>query len=144
MLTGGKRVLCSANDNNHSVGKDAFGGFTMIGARELSYKAITDALFSGNYYASTGAEISAIYIEDGILHVEAPACKEIRVFTGARRAWRKIGTADAPVTEAAFKLDNPCRYDYVRVTVTDFDGKQAFSQAYYTADLGLTKTMEFL
>ena len=144
MLTGGKRVLCSANDDNHSVGKDAFGGFTMIGARELSYKAITDALFSGNYYASTGALIDAIWFEDGVLHVEAPACKEIRVFTGARRAWRKIGTADAPVTEAAFKLDNPCRYDYVRVTVTDFDENQAFSQAYYTADLGLTKTMEFL
>ena len=144
MLTGGKRVLCSANDDNHSVGKDAFGGFTMIGAKELKYESVMDALFAGRFYASTGALIDAIWFEDGVLHVEAPACKEIRVFTGARRAFRKVGTADAPVTEAAFKLDNPCRYDYVRVTVTDFDGKQAFSQAYYTADLGLTKTMEFL
>ncbi len=144
MLTGGKRVFCVATDDSHSVTQEAFGGFVMIGARELSYRAITDALFKGNFYASTGAVIDAIWFEDGMLHVEAPACKEIRVFTGARRAWRKIGTVDAPVTEAAFKLDNPCRYDYVRVTVTDFDGKQAFSQAYYTADLGLTKTMEFL
>ena len=69
----------------------------MIGARELSYRAITDALFSGNYYASTGAEISAIYIEDGILHVEAPACKEIRVFTGARKAWPKTSAREAAI-----------------------------------------------
>ena len=144
MLTGGKRVFCVATDDNHTVGRDAFGGFTMIGAKELKYESVMDALFGGNFYASTGALIDAIWFEDGVLHVEAPACKEIRVFTGARRAFRKVGTADAPVTEATFKLDNPCRYDYVRVTVTDFDGKQAFSQAYYTADLGLTKTMEFL
>lgn len=144
MLTGGKRVFCSANDDNHSVGKDAFGGFTMIGAEALSYKAITDSLLAGNYYASTGALIDAIWYENGELHIEAPACKEIRVFTGARRAWRKCGTEDAPVTEAVFKLDDPCRYDYVRVVVTDFDGNQAFSQPYYTKELGLKKTMEFL
>lgn len=144
MLTGGKRVFCSATDDSHFLTKEAFGGFVMIGAKELSYKAITDALLAGNYYASTGALIDAIWFEDGALHIEAPACKEIRVCTGARRAFRKVGTEDAPVTEASFKLDHPCRYDYVRVTVTDFDGHQAFSQAYYTKDLGLTKTMEFL
>ncbi len=144
MLTGGKRVFCSANDDNHSVGKDAFGAFNMIGAEALSYKAITDALLAGNYYASTGALIDAIWFENGELHIEAPACKEIRVFTGARKAFRRLGTVDAPVTEAVFKLDDPCRYDYVRVVVTDFDGNQAFSQPYYTKELGLKKTMEFL
>ena len=144
MLTGGKRVFCSANDDNHSIGKDAFGAFNMIGAEALSYKAITDALLAGNYYASTGALIDAIWYENGELHIEAPACKEIRVFTGARWARRAVGTEDAPLTEAVFKLDDPCRYDYVRVTVTDFDGNQAFSQAYYTEDLGLAKTREFL
>jgi hypothetical protein len=116
----------------------------MIGAKELKYDSVTETLFKGNFYASTGALIDAIWFEDGVLHVEAPACKEIRVFTGARRAFRKVGTADAPVTEAAFKLDDPCRYDYVRVVVTDFDGNQAFSQPYYTKELGLKKTMEFL
>ncbi len=139
MLTGGKRVLCSANDDNHTVAWDAFGAFTMIGAAELSYKAITDALLAGNYYASTGARIDAIWVEDDTLHIEAPACKEIRVFTGGRKAWRKIGTADAPVTEAAFEMNGSCRYsyahDYVRVVVTDFEGRQAFSQAYFMDDI---------
>jgi hypothetical protein len=137
MLTGGKRVFCIATDDNHTVDRDAFGAFTMIGAKELKYESVMDALFKGNFYASTGAEISAIYIEDGKIHIEAPACKEIRVFTGFRCASRKVGTKENPVTHMEIPLpDN--RAKYFRVTVTDFDGNKAYSNAYFFEDLGIT------
>ena len=136
MLMGGKRLFCTANDDNHSVGKDAFGGFTMIGAKELKYESVMDALFAGRFYASTGAEISAIYIEDGKIHIETPEAKEIRIFGGYRFAKRMIAGEDAPLTHAAFALpDN--RSKYLRVVVTDFEGNKAYSNAYFFDELGI-------
>lgn len=137
MLTGGKRVFCIATDDNHTVDRDAFGAFTMIGAKELKYESVMDALFAGRFYASTGAKISALYIEDGSIHIEAPACKEICVFTGFRKAYREIGAKENPVTHAKFALpDDRCKY--FRVTVTDFDGNKAYSNAYFFDELGIT------
>ena len=136
MLTGGKRVFCVATDDNHTVGRDAFGGFTMIGAKELKYESVMDALFKGNFYASTGAKISEIYIEDGKIHIEAPEAKEIRVFTGFRKGFRKVGTRENPVTHAEFPLPDK-RAKYFRVTVTDFDGNKAYSNAYFFDALGV-------
>lgn len=136
MLTGGKRIFCVATDDNHTVDHDAFGAFTMIGAEALNYESVMKALFAGRFYASNGPKITALWVEDGVFHIEVPGAREIRVFTGTRRACRKLGTPDAPVTELSYAPDKECRY--VRFTVTDFEGKQAFSQAYYPAELGIT------
>ena len=137
MLTGGKRVFCVATDDNHTVKHDAFGAFTVIGAKELKYESVMDSLFKGCFYASTGAKIDAIYIEDGKICVEAPDAKEIRIFTGFRKAYRKIGTKDAPAESLSVALpDSRCKY--FRVTVTDFDGNRAYSNAYFFDELGIT------
>jgi len=136
MLTGGKRVFCIATDDNHTVDRDAFGAFTMIGAKELTYKSVMEALFAGRFYASTGAEITAIYIEDGKIHVEAPAAKEIRIFTGFRKAARKLGTREDPVTHMEWALPDE-KSKYFRVVVTDFDGNKAYSNAYFFDELGI-------
>lgn len=137
MLTGGKRIFCVAADDNHNMSHDDFNGYTRIGAKELTYKSVMEALFAGRFYASTGAEISAIYIEDGKIHIETPACKEIRVFTGFRKAARKLGTREDPITHAEFALpDDRCKY--FRVTVTDFEGNKAYSNAYFFDELGIT------
>ena len=109
----------------------------MIGAPALTYKDVMDALFAGRFYASTGAEISALYIEDGKICIEAPAAKEICVFTGFRYAKRMIGTEDAPLTHAEFALPDG-RSKYFRVVVTDFEGNKAYSNAYFFDALGLT------
>ena len=137
MLTGGKRVFCVANDDNHTVTRDAFGGFTVIGAEELTYKSVMDALFAGRFYASTGAAISALYIEDGKIHIETPEAKEIRLFTGSRAAKRAVGTREEPLTHAAFEIPKG-NGKYFRVVVTDFEGGKAFSNAYFYDTLGVT------
>ncbi|MBP3606193.1 MAG: hypothetical protein J6J66_06310 [Clostridia bacterium] len=100
-------------------------------------EAAADALFAGTFYCSTGAAIDEMYIEDGTLYVKTPPVREIRVFTGARYAKWLHGTREMPVTELCFDLTDPrCRY--FRVTVTDFDGGCAYSNAYYPAALGVT------
>ena len=135
MLTGGKRVSCIAADDNHNMHHNDFNGYTRIGAEKLTYESVMEALFAGRMYASTGAEISAMYIEDGKLHVEVPNAKEIRIFTGFRNAARKLGTKENPVTEMEWTLPDDARCKYFRVTVTDFEGKQAFSHAYFFDEL---------
>ena len=139
MLTGGKRIFCVATDDNHTVGRDAFGAFTMIGAKMLTYECIMDALFAGRFYASTGAQISAIYIEDEKIHVEAPACKEIRVFTGFRHfheSARVTGTREDPAVKLVMPLPAR-RCKYFRAVVTDFEGNKAYSNAYFFDALGV-------
>ncbi len=137
MLMGGKRVFCIATDDNHIVERDSFGAYTVIGAPALEYRAVTDALFAGTFYCSTGAAIDEMYIEDGTLYVKTPPAREIRVFTGARHAKCIRGTREKPVTELCFDVSDPrCRY--FRVTVTDLDGNCAYSNAYYPAALGVT------
>ena len=136
MLTGGKRVFCIAADDNHIIERDSFGAYTVIGAPTLEYRAVTDALFAGTFYCSTGAAIDEMYIEDGTLYVKTPPAREIRVFTGARHAKCIRGTREKPVTELCFDLTDPrCRY--FRVTVTDLDGNCAYSNAYDPRELGV-------
>lgn len=135
MLVGGKRVLCSATDDNHSVVGEAFCCFNYVAAEKLTYESVMEALFAGRFYASNGPRITALWVEDGTFHIEVPGAREIRVFTGTRRAARALGTPDAPVTEFSYKPDASC--PYVRFTVTDFEGNVAHTQAYFPDELGL-------
>ena len=137
MLTSDKRLACVATDDNHTADYDAFGAYTMIGAEALNYESIMRALFSGCCYASTGAQISAIYVEDGMVHIEVPEAKEIRVFTGFRCAYRAVGTREAPVTHMELALPDK-RSKYFRAVVSDFEGNKAYSCAYFFDSLGIT------
>ena len=129
MLTGGKRVFCSATDDNHSVTREAFYCFNYVAAEKLTYESVMEALFAGRYYASNGPKITALWVEDGTFHIEVPGAREIRAFTGTRKAARALGTPDAPVTEFSYKPDASC--PYVRFTVVDFEGNVAYTQAYF-------------
>ena len=77
MIMGGERIFCIATDDNHNGRNDSFGGFTMIKADELSYKALTDALLAGNFYASEGPEIKELWYEDGRVYIRSS--EEVKV-----------------------------------------------------------------
>jgi len=130
MLNEGKRIFCVATDDSHSP-KGMFGGATVIKADKLEYKAITDALINGSFYATEGPEIKNLYIEDGKIVVESSAAESIRINTGVRLSKRVFNTNKTPVTRAVFELPtdkDPC---YFRVTVTDMGGRCAYSNAYF-------------
>ncbi len=136
MLRHGARLGCIATDDSHQghpLGDpkcDLFGGWTMIYAESLDYDKIMAALEKGDFYASTGPEIKAIWVEDGSLHVETDDVHTIALSTAGRRSAREIAPAGGSLREAVF----PLREDdgYVRITVKDHQGRPANSRAYFT------------
>ena len=108
-----------------------FGGFTYIYADELSHDAVINALERGDYYASRGPVIKALWYENGIFHIECSAAKEIIVSNSGRREPDKsikrsnncdITCAEFPISE----LDT-----FVRFTVVDAEGKTANTRGYW-------------
>ena len=130
MLRANKRIFCVATDDNHNWGNDSFGGFTMIKAEKLEYRAITRALSSGNFYASQGPEIYDLWYEDGKIGIKCSNVKKIVLNNCSRDASVINATEGETINSAEFEIIP--EDIYVRITITDFDGKKANTNAYFT------------
>ena len=141
ILRTGKRIFAVSADDNHNVypvghyGCDAFGGFVMIKAEKLEYETITDALFRGDFYASQGPEIKELYIEDGKINVKTSDAALIGMSTARRSSKTVYGKVGEPITEATFDIDEGGKY--LRITVTDDQGRHANSHAYFLDEIGI-------
>ncbi len=135
LLRDGNRLFCTATDDNHNhypFGHeqcDSFGGFTVILAERLDYPSVIDALERGNFYASEGPQIHALYVEDGKIHVSCSPARHIRFTTDGRSAKSINAVGNAFVNGGSFELQN--EYAYVRVQITGPDGTMAHSNAYW-------------
>lgn len=134
MLRAGKRIFCIAGDDNHGL-HDAFGGFTVIKADNLDYRTITKALEDGNFYASQGPEIKELWYEDGKLHIKCSPAARVEISSGIRWAHLAIGNENEPLEYVSCGIEGLPEHTYVRVTVTDFSGKHANSNAYFMDEL---------
>lgn len=137
LLRSGQRIFCIATDDNHNYERsdpnricDSFGGFTMIKAEELKYESIINALKAGNMYASQGPLIHELYVEDGKLFIACSDAERIALTTEGRRCSLVQDPDGSPVNTASFDIFP--EDGYVRVTVTDFRGKHANTNAYFT------------
>lgn len=144
ILRTGKRIFATATDDNHNSYPlsetrrcDSFGGWIMVGAKALDYASVMEALEAGDFYASTGPEIKALYVEDGYLCVETSEAAEICLNTLGRRGARAANDDGSPVTSARFKLDDAL-YGYVRLRVVDMRGKKAWTNPYYLDEISDT------
>lgn len=135
MLRGGERIYCISTDDNHNRRSkddpqyDSFGGWVCVKADSLTYENITDGLMKGNFYASRGPEIKALWYEDGKIHVECSPAARIDAIYGIRRGRAVIAPNGQAVTEAEFEV--PEDSVYVRLTVTDEHGKTADTNAFF-------------
>lgn len=132
MLQSGHRIFCVADDDNHNrsrVDRDSFGAWTMIKADRLEYRTITKALQDGQFYASQGPEIHELWLEDDTIHITCSPAASIHFTTVQRHRHRELAPKGGSITEASFRL-NP-NDGYVRVTVTDHQGKHADTNAYF-------------
>ena len=134
MMLMGKNVGCLGGDDNHN-GKpfgnpkcDSFKAFTVIKADKLEYKAVTDALLKGDYYASNGPEISEIYFENDTVTVKCPSAEKITMSTGYRASGAVYREKGKKLTDAKFPVKN--RGNFVRFCVYDKYGNCAYSRAY--------------
>ena len=140
-----KKIYCIATDDNHNIypighpRSDSFGGFTMIKAQKLEYSAVAEALKNGSFYSSEGPEIKELYFEDNKIYVTTSEAARI-VMTTANRKYRVVTAeiAGDTVNSACFDISDACG-DYVRFTVTDLNGKEAYTNAYYISELSLNR-----
>ncbi len=137
MLRAGEKIYCVATDDNHNkhpLGHpkcDSFGGFTMIKAEKLEYEDIAKALSEGNFYSSQGPEIKELYYEDNKIHIETSDAVRI-IMTTENRRYRTV-TADKEgekINSAEFNIGVDLG-SYVRFTVIDEKGKEAYTNAYF-------------
>lgn len=134
MLRGGEKIFCVSTDDNHNGRKDSFGGFTVINADKLEYCTITDALEKGSFYASQAPEIYELWYEDGKIGIECSGAASVVLSTGVRRCEVVYSSElGKPVESAVFSVEPDDVY--VRITVTDFSGKHANTNAYFVEDL---------
>lgn len=129
----GKPLFCLCNDDAHRVlpddeNCDAFGGFTMIRARSLNYREVMHALEAGEFYASSGPIIKSLVLENDIVKMEFSNAVSAHLITRGRRTERKYAKKGETINYAEFKLKDTD--GYFRVTVTDTNGKKAYSQIY--------------
>lgn len=139
LLTLGNRVYPLGTDDMHmprALGQS----WIMVGAKELRYSSVIEALENGDFYMSCGPEITSLRVEGDILKVNCSDAQRINIETHGRIA-KAVVAEGAPLREAEFPLDaffantdgNPGAFIYI--TVTAPDGSYATTRPYYLKDL---------
>jgi hypothetical protein len=139
LLTLGNRIFPLGTDDTHSpraLGKS----WIMVGASDLNYGSVIEALENGDFYMSCGPEITELCIEGDALKVTCSDAQRINLETHGRMA-QVILAENEPLREAEFNLGTFfSRVDgdpdaFVYVTVTAPDGSYATTRPYYLKDL---------
>lgn len=124
ILRDGKKIYATMCDDSHSLGR-MFGGWVMINAECLDYNTIMNALQKGEFYCSTGPEIYSLVRKGNTVTIKTSPAKRIALSTQGRRCDVLWGDG---ITEATFELQPTD--GYFRITVDDFSGNHAHTQAY--------------
>ena len=143
LLRSGQRLIALATDDNHRdishPQHDMFGGFTMIAAKELSYRGLIGALEKGDCYASTGPLIRELSCEmlaedHGRVYLAVEGAVDyIRMTADIRAASLRYNANGEKITEATFDFD-PHYVKYIRFEVGD-GIRRAYTRAYFTPSL---------
>ncbi len=139
--TGNYNLFCIMGDDNHNPDgslDQSFGGSTIIGAKELEYGQVMDALEKGNFYCTSGKnppKINALYVENNVIKIDCTPATDI-IVTGFGRSFCRFPTEGEEITHAEFKLE--ARDIMFRITVRDKFGNNAHTH-YYSAEDFLDK-----
>jgi hypothetical protein len=136
MIAAGLEPYIYAVDDHHGAGRpqvpiDSCGAWISIKAESLTVKSILDAIKKGHFYSSTGPEIKDITIdENGVISVECSPVKYIS-FVSTPSLGMKFHAEDESLTKAVYR-GRPGE-TYVRVEVTDYEGRTAWSNPIYNS-----------
>ena len=127
LLHEGFRTHITATDDSHDIPHDAFGGWVMVAARDLTAGAILAALKDGDFYASTGPEFISI-TRDGMM-IEVETSPVHRIILAADRHYAQP-VSGAGLTGARFDLT---KFDpaFFRLVAIDATGRSAWSNPYW-------------
>lgn len=141
MLNDGKRLTAFATDDAHfnDHDADAFGGWVHVKADSLDPASLLEALKAGHYYSSQGPSIQNLSIEGNILEIECSPVDRIAVTCGVSRSSVKSGRSisraslDLSGLDRGWLLEKPS--EWLRVTLIDSNGKRAWTNPIWRADL---------
>ena len=135
-LSAGIRWTAFAVDDAHRLARDAFGGWIMVKARELTRRAILGAIRKGHFYATQGPVIRSLRVSGGTVHLTcSPARKIVWHAEGphgevliAKRGTRSRGR---------FALQRLVgRSRYLRLEIVDAAGRKAWCNPIWRAARG--------
>ncbi len=119
--------LIADDDAHFYEGHDSLMGWICVQAASFTEKGLIDAIRAGQYYASTGAELRQVVIEDGIVRAECGPCTEVYFMTNTwvdlKRTVRP--TEGKTMTSAEYTLKPRDRW--VRVEGLDENGGRFWS-----------------
>jgi hypothetical protein len=143
ILQRGGRCLGIATDDSHYPGQDSRLAWTMVRAPERTRPAVLDALRTGSFYGSTGAEIHAIDVhDDGRVDVRCSPARSVTLRSGRwdgcrvnahplEMHWRGAVSeraVDGSIVAARFEPPEFERWG--RVEVVGVDGRLAWSNPF--------------
>lgn len=130
-LSQGVRWAAFAVDDLHKLERDAFGGWICVKAKELTGRAILDAIRRRRFYATQGPEIKSLTLRRNVARIE---CSPVRKIVWHSKGPSGIGVAAGKSLLTAHEFDvrrlagNPT---YLRVEITDPLGLKAWSNPIY-------------
>ncbi|MBE6811189.1 MAG: PHP domain-containing protein [Ruminococcaceae bacterium] len=141
LIRNGQYPVTTASDDNHNVYPlentaycDSFIAFTMIKAKELTYKGIIEAMENRDVYGTNGPIIKSLYIEDNIVHIETEPANAIVFRTEDRTTWRVLADDDS-LTNAKFDLSKlTVKPKFIRFEVGNTHGQKAMTRAYLPSE----------
>ena len=127
LLHQGFPIHITATDDSHDIPRDAFGGWVMVAARDLTSDAILAALKAGDFYASTGPDILSITRDGTVIEIETSPVQRIILAADKHHAEPVAGDG---ITRARFDLK---KFDpaFVRIVAIDARGRSAWSNPYW-------------
>lgn len=141
MVRLGMNIVPLGTDDAHTVAKIG-GAWTMIGAKELTYESVIQAMEQGNLYMSTGPEIHSLTFADNTLRIACSPVSSINLESNGRFV-RRCTAAEKGETITEAEMDLTKWVDgfrevpeaFIRVTVTAADGTYAATRAYRINEL---------
>lgn len=140
LLNLGKRIFPVGTDDMHNpefVGK----AWIMLGAEELSYNSVINALEKGDFYMSCGPEISDLTVEGNKLRVNCSNAKMVKIESHGRYCLSVDANGENWLNSAEFDLTtfiekaNGDDSLFIYVTVVAPDGTYATTRAYHLNEL---------
>ena len=113
----------------------------MVGAQELCYGSVIEALERGDFYMSCGPEIFDLTLEDNILRITCSEARSIALESHGRYAVCALAEGENWLREAEFDLSkfiersNGVMEKYIHLTIAAPDGSYAATRAYFLKEL---------
>ena len=144
-LLGNRLMPVCADDTHREIGGNGYrvlgDSWNMVGAKELTYESVIEAMEKGDLYASCGPEIHSLTWDGANLHITCSPAEKVQVITERRLVKMAYDGENGALTEATFDMSGWMKGSkgkdvaFLRLVVTDTGGRYAVTRAYWMDEL---------